>query len=99
MEKNENKIPEMLEILQHCNEEYVPTNADKSRILQKIPLGGDHLTVERAVSAVNAVADADSPYERLHGLVLKHEDFHCEIACSAGVFWVGETLFMFVMLL
>lgn len=69
----------MLEILQHCNEEYVPTNADKSRILQKIPLGGDHLTVERAVSAVNAVADADSPYERLHGLVLKHEDFHCEM--------------------
>ena len=69
----------MLEILQHCNEEYVPTNADKSRILQQIPLGGDHLTVERAVSAVNAVADADSPYERLHGLVLKHEDFHCEM--------------------
>ena len=79
LEKNENKIPEMLEILQHCNEEYVPTNADKSRILQKIPLGGDHLTVERAVSAVNAVADADSPYERLHGLVLKHEDFHCDM--------------------
>lgn len=47
--------------------------------LKKIPLGGDHLTVERAVSAVNALADADSPYERLHGLVLKHEDFHREM--------------------
>ena len=76
LEKNENKIPEILEILHHCNEEYVPTNADKSRIFQKIPLGGDHLTVERAVSAVNTIADADSPYERLHGLVLKYEDFH-----------------------
>ena len=79
LEKNENKIPEMLQILQHCNEEYVPTDADKARILQTIHLGGDHLTVERAISAVNAVADADTPYERLQGLILKHEDFHCEM--------------------
>ena len=79
LEKNENKIPEMLEILQHCNEEYVPTNDDKSKILLKIQVGGDHLTIERAISAVNAVGDADKPYERLQGLVLKHEDFHCEM--------------------
>ena len=37
------------------------------------------LTIERAISAVNAVRDADNPYERLQGLVLKHEDFHCEM--------------------
>ncbi|XP_044174453.1 uncharacterized protein LOC114950684 [Acropora millepora] len=79
LEKNENNIPEMLEILQHCNEEYVPTNEDKSKILQTIQVGGDHLTIERAISAVNAVGDADNPYERLQGLVLKHEDFHCEM--------------------
>ena len=52
---------------------------DKSKILHRILVGGDHLTVERAVSAVNAVGDADNPYERLQGLVLKHEDFHCEM--------------------
>ena len=23
----------------------------------------------------------------------------CKLACSAGVFWVGETLFMFIILL
>ena len=69
----------MLEILQHCNEEYVPTNDDKSKILHKIQVGGDHLTIEHAISAVNAVGDADKPYERLQGLVLKHKDFHCEM--------------------
>ena len=80
LEKNENKIPEMLEILQHCNEEYVPADAaDKSNIIHAIHLGGDHLTVERAISAVNAVSDADTSYERLQGLVLKYEDFHCEM--------------------
>ena len=79
LEKNENKIPEMLEILEHCNEEYVPADADKSKIIHAIHLGGDHLTVERAISAVNAVSDADTSYERLQGLVLKHEDFHCEM--------------------
>ncbi|KAL9978099.1 hypothetical protein ACROYT_G015580 [Oculina patagonica] len=42
-------------------------------------MGGDHLTVERAISAVNAVGDADTPFERLQGLVLKQEDFHCEM--------------------
>ena len=52
LEKNENKIPEMLEILQHCNEEYVPTNDDKSKILHKILVGGDHLTVEQSVQLV-----------------------------------------------
>ena len=41
--------------------------------------GGDHLTIKCAINAVNAVGDADKPYERLQGLVLKHEDFHCEM--------------------
>ena len=76
----------MLEILQHCNAEYAPkcrnTNGeceDEYKILYKVAFGGDHLTVERAVSAVAAVADSDNPYERLEGLIIKHEDFHCEM--------------------
>ena len=76
----------MLEILQHCNAEYVPKCRntigeceDEDKILYKVTFGGDHLTVERAVGAVAAVADSDNPYERLEGLIIKHEDFHCEM--------------------
>ena len=32
-----------------------------------------------SVSAVASVADSDYPFERLEGLILKHEDFHCEM--------------------
>ena len=76
----------MLEILQYCNAEYVPKYRntieeceDEDKILYKVAFGGDHLTVERAVGAVAAVADSDNPYERLEGLIIKHEDFHCEM--------------------
>ena len=75
----------MLEILQYCNE-YVPqcrrTAEDgevEKKILHKVAFDGDHLTVERGVSAVASVADSDCPFERLEGLILKHEDFHCEM--------------------
>lgn len=78
LEKNENKSEEMLQIIQHCHTEYVPSDPELN-ILHKINLGGDHLTVERAVSAVNAVADSDEAHERLEGLILKHEEFHCEM--------------------
>lgn len=78
LDKDENKSNEMLQILQHCNAEYVPVDQE-SKILNKINLGGDHLTVERAISAVNAVADSDTPHERLEGLIPKHEDFHCKM--------------------
>lgn len=76
----------MLEILQHCNSEYLPkcTNTteddeEEDKIIHRVAFGGDHLTVERAVSAVDAVKDSDSPYERLEGIIIKHEDFHCEM--------------------
>lgn len=78
LEKNENKSEEMLHILQHCSNEYVPVDS-QSNICHKIPFGGDHLTVERAIGAANAVADPDSPYERQEGLIFKHEEFHCEM--------------------
>ena len=78
LEKDENKSEEMLQILQHCHAEYVPLDQE-SNVLHKINLGGDHLTVERATSAVNAVADSDEAHERLEGIILKHEEFHCEM--------------------
>ena len=76
----------MLEILQHCNSQYVPKVKDSStegpdqyKVLHKVAFGGDHLTVERGVSACAAVADSDTPFERLEGLILKHDDFHCKM--------------------
>ncbi|XP_068693691.1 uncharacterized protein [Montipora foliosa] len=85
LEKDENKSEEMLQILQHCHAEYVPLDPESS-ILHKINLGGDHLTVERATSAVNAVADSDEAHERLEGIILKHEEFHCEMNFLQMVF-------------
>lgn len=86
LDKNENKSHEMLEILQHCNSQYVPNvrdsstdDADQFTILHKVAFGGDHLTVEHGISATAAVGDSDTPFERLEGLFLKHEDFHCEM--------------------
>ena len=86
LDKNENKSHEMLEILQHCNFQYVPKardssadDADQFTILHKVALGGDHLTVERGIGATAAVSDSDTALERLEGLFLKHEDFHCEM--------------------
>ncbi|XP_078356450.1 uncharacterized protein LOC144641297 [Oculina patagonica] len=86
LDKNENKSEDrMLQILQHCSAEYVPADSE-STILHKINLGGDHLTVERAIGAINAVSDSDSPQERLEGLIPKHEDFHCEMIFLQTVF-------------
>lgn len=78
LEKNENKSEEMLQIIQHCHTKYVPSDPE-SNIQHKINLGGDHLTVERAVTATNAVADADEAHKRLEGQILKHEEFHCKM--------------------
>ena len=78
LQKDENKSEEIFQILQHCHAEYVPLDPE-SNVLHKINLGGDHLTVERATSAVNAVADSDEAHERLEGIILKHEEFHCEM--------------------
>ena len=68
----------MLQILQYCSAEYVVVDTD-ANITYKINFGGDHLTVERAISAVSAVADLDTPQERPKGLIVKHEEFHCEV--------------------
>ena len=92
----------MLEILQHCNSQYVPKVKDSStdgpdqyKVLHKVAFGGDHLTVERGVSASAAVADSDTPFERLEGLILKHEDFHCEM----NILQVGYMMMMMMMMM
>ena len=91
----------MLEILQHCNTEYVPKlrdsstdDADQYKVLHKVAFGGDHVTVERGISATAAVGDSDTPFERLEGLILKHEDFHCEMnVLQVGYMYIFATTF------
>ena len=62
-----------------CLKSYSTAILSMYKVLHKVAFGGDHLTVERGVSACAAVADSDTPFERLEGLILKHEDFHCEM--------------------
>ena len=57
----------MLQILQHCHAEYVPSDPE-SNTLHKINLGGDHLTVERATSAVSAKLLKESLIGHMQGL-------------------------------
>ena len=67
LEKDENKSEEMLQILQHCHAEYVPSDPE-SNMLHKINLGGDHFTVERATSAVSAKLLKESLVGHMQGL-------------------------------
>ena len=71
-------------LIKHCSyfkqfSRLVPGHIPHQFILHKVAFGGDHLTVERGISATAAVSDSDTPFERLEGLILKHEDFHCEM--------------------
>ena len=81
--KNETVGSEMIEILQILQDKYVPkrsetngTNGDKSTVTQKIFLGGDQLSEERARCAMSAMKDGDTEIERLDGLIPKIEDWH-----------------------
>lgn len=35
--------------------------------------------VERVISVVNVVVDLDEVYERFEGIILKYEEFYCEM--------------------
>ncbi|XP_013382166.1 uncharacterized protein LOC106152931 [Lingula anatina] len=79
--KNENLPEDMLFILKHVQDRYVPQRVNKDKkneILEQIFFGGDNLTVERAVNAQRASLDGDSPWERLQGIVAKNEDWHAD---------------------
>lgn len=76
----------MVEILKMVNTKYVPTikiqnelEDEEDIIKERIMFGGDQLTVERAIGAMAAVMDADTPYKQLKGIIPVVEDFHCEM--------------------
>ncbi|KAK3700947.1 hypothetical protein QZH41_017114, partial [Actinostola sp. cb2023] len=93
LEKNENSTQDMVDILKHINENYVPIvqvvnddGEEEINIARKIMFGEDQLTVERSRGAIAAVADSESPFLRMEGIIPKAEDFHCEMQFLQMVF-------------
>lgn len=79
LEKNENKIDEMQDIVGHLHQ-YVPGHSSDSQNmpLHKITSGGDYLTFERHKRAQELHADGNTPSNRLEGLIPNMEFFHLQ---------------------
>ena len=90
---NENKIDEMILILQHM-QKYVPTVEREEKIsipsLEKVVLksntvqhpilfGGDQLTVARTRGAQIAMSNSNDSVKRLQGLIPVIQDWHMEV--------------------
>ena len=81
--KDETIGSEMIEILQILQEKYVPTKVctledgtEKTVVGERIFVGGDQLSEERARNAQSAMSDGDTELECLEGLMPKNEDWH-----------------------
>jgi hypothetical protein len=73
MEKDENVTEQMIEIMTHL-QQYVPRTANGG--MKPLLLGGDGLSIERAVGSQRARSDGITPEDRLDGLVAHSEDWH-----------------------
>ncbi|XP_071137079.1 uncharacterized protein [Mytilus edulis] len=76
LEKDENIMEQMIEIMEHL-QQYVPTTENGKMI--PLLLGGDALSVERGDGAQRARQDARTPEQRLDGYLWKSEDWHGHI--------------------
>jgi hypothetical protein len=92
--KNENRGDDMVDIMAHLHQ-YVPrvdlsegtTSGYKSSEhvwFHKVLVGGDQLTAARARSSKMHMANGQTPYQRLEGLIPVAEDWHTK-ACLLGV--------------
>ena len=85
LELNENKQQDMVEILSHINNRYVPYQYKEdddhafqpSEPIMHLQFGGDQLTAERARNSKKAVINGQKSHERLEALLPHAEDFHC----------------------
>lgn len=66
---NENKTPELIRLLKTLSV-YVPCK--DGEVVESVFFGGDRLTDERQ----KAMANAETPLQKLQGFVSKIEDFH-----------------------
>ena len=73
LEKNENDSSEIVEIMQHLHT-YVPIDERGSPI--HVLSGGDLLTCEREINALEDRCNASTAKGRIEGLIPCLEDFH-----------------------
>ena len=73
LDKDEMFTSQMIDIMSHV-QGYCPKTADGQ--IQKIPFGGDGMSVIKSASAQRGRADHFTDEERLSGLIPKPEDWH-----------------------
>mgnify|MGYP003686221113 CR=1 FL=1 len=77
LDKSENKAEDMISILEHIHENYIPrTNDENPSVIKKKVFGGDVLTNERAYSAQLAMLNGITDYDRLAGVIHRQEGLH-----------------------
>lgn len=77
LDKSENKSDEMISILEHVHENYIPhTDEQPECVIEKKVFGGDVLTNERAYSAQLAMMNGQSDFYRLDGVIHRPEGLH-----------------------
>lgn len=77
LDKSENKAEDMISILEHIHENYIPrTNDENPSVIKKKVFGGDVLTNERAYSAQLAMLNGITDYDRLAGVIHRPEGLH-----------------------
>ena len=77
LDKSENKSDDMISILEHIHEHYIPcTQGESPSVIQKKVFGGDVLTNERAYSAQLAMLNSPTDFEQLAGVIHRPEGLH-----------------------
>jgi hypothetical protein len=77
LDKSENKNEDMISILEHIHENYIPHTAEEHpRVIRKKVFGGDVLTNERAYSAQLAMLNGATDFEQIAGVIHRPEGLH-----------------------
>lgn len=75
LEENEKKNEDMVRILQHVHEKYVPTTQDGD-VLNKLVFGGDVATCEEAFAVRRQMQNEETQSDKLEGLSVRPEGLH-----------------------
>jgi hypothetical protein len=77
LDKSENKSDDMIDIVQWIHENFIPHTPTKPpEVIEKVVLGGDVLTNERAYSAQKNMMNGETAFEKLGGIVHRPEGLH-----------------------
>ncbi|XP_050404767.1 uncharacterized protein LOC126820675 [Patella vulgata] len=76
LDKSENKSDEMIAILEHVHNNYIPQTGTPPSVVKKLVFGGDCLTNERAYSSQTAMLAHSTDSDRLAGVIHRPEGLH-----------------------